>query len=478
MGLIRAITGAAGGVLADQWKEYFYCDAMPVDVLVTKGVKRTSSRSSNTKGEDNIITNGSTIAVNDGQCMMIVEQGKVVEFCAEAGEFKWDASTEPSIFTGSLGTSILETFKSIGKRFTYGGDTGKDQRIYYFNTKEILGNKFGTPSPVPFRVVDRNIGLDVDISVKCYGEYSYRMTDPMLFYKNVCGNVEGNYTRDQLDSQLRAELLSALQPAFAEISEMGIRYSAVIAHTNEMSAAMEHQLSEKWGGLRGISIVSFSVASIKAPEEDEEMIKNLQKNAVLRDPSMAAATLVGAQSDAMRDAAKNTAGAMTGFMGLGMAQNAGNMNANELFGMAQKNRQEARTQPDNEQKPADGWTCSCGAVVASGRFCPECGAKKPEPVPGWKCACGRENKAESKFCPECGAKKPEEAPKGWVCPGCGKVNEGKFCPECGAKKPVGALVYKCDKCGWKPEDPAHPPKFCPECGDIFNDDDASAADSE
>ncbi|MBP3918227.1 MAG: SPFH domain-containing protein [Clostridia bacterium] len=474
MGLIRAIKGAVGGVLGDQWKEFFYCDAMPANVLVTKGKKKTSARSSNRNGEENIISNGSTIAVNDGQCMMIVEQGKVVEFCAETGEFRWDSSTEPSIFTGSLGTSILETFKNIGKRFTYGGDTAKDQRIYYFNLKEIIGNKYGTPSPVPFRVVDKNIGLDVDISVKCYGEYSYKITDPMLFYQNVCGNITADYTRDQLDSQLRSELLSALQPAFAEISGMGIRYSAVLAHTGEMSAAMEHQLSEKWSGLRGISIVSFSVASIKAPQEDEEMIKNLQKNAVMRDPSMAAATLVGAQSDAMREAAKNSAGAMTGFMGMGMAQNAGNMNANELFGMAQKNKQEAeaKAREDAEaQKAEDTWTCSCGKVV-SGKFCAFCGSAKPESAAGWVCSCGHKNKADSKFCPECGAKKPKETPKGWTCPTCGKLNEGRFCAECGTKKPEKALLYKCDKCGWKPEDPAHPPKFCPECGDIFNDDDA------
>ncbi len=443
MGLIKAITGAVGGILGDQWKEYFYCDSMPVDVLVRRGEKRTSSRSSNTKGEANIITNGAKIAVNEGQCMMIVEQGKVVEFCAEPGEFTWDSSTEPSIFAGELGDSVKETFKNIGKRFTFGGDTGKDQRIYYFNLKEILGNKYGTPSPVPFRVVDTNIGLDVDISVKCYGEYSYKITDPMLFYQNIAGNVGYEFTRDELDSQLRTEVLSALQPAFAEISAMGIRYSAVLAHTEEMSAAMQHQLSEKWGGLRGISIVSFSVASIKAPEEDEEMIKNLQRTAVMRDPSMAAATLVGAQSDAMRDAAKNSAGAMTGFMGMGMAQNAGGMNANDLFAMAQQNKAAAAQTPAPAAVPAD----------------------------TWKCACGHENAQNSKFCPECGAKRPEEK-KSWTCPGCGKENTGKFCPECGAKKPAGALVYKCDKCGWTPEDPTKPPKFCPECGDLFNEDDA------
>lgn len=169
MGLIKAGLGAVGGVLADQWKEFFYCESMDKSVMVVKGQKRVSGRSSNTKGGDNIISNGSGIAVADGQCMMIVEQGKVVEVCAEPGEFTYDTSSEPSIFTGNLGNSIKDTFKQIGKRFTYGGDTGKDQRIYYFNTKELIDNKFGTPNPIPFRVVDSKIGLDLDVSVRCSG---------------------------------------------------------------------------------------------------------------------------------------------------------------------------------------------------------------------------------------------------------------------------------------------------------------------
>ncbi|MBO7334670.1 MAG: SPFH domain-containing protein, partial [Lachnospiraceae bacterium] len=213
MGLIKAIAGAAGGVLADQWKEFFYCEAMDKNVMVTKGVKRITDRSSNTKGNDNIISNGSGIAVADGQCMIIVEQGKIVEVCAEPGQFTYDSSTEPSIFAGSLGNSILETFKTIGKRFAYGGDTGKDQRVYYFNTKELIDNKFGTPNPIPFRVVDSKIGLDIDVSIRCSGVYSYKIADPLLFYTNVCGNVEREYTRDELDNTLKTEFISALQPA-------------------------------------------------------------------------------------------------------------------------------------------------------------------------------------------------------------------------------------------------------------------------
>lgn len=232
MGLLQAGIGALSGVLADQWREYFYCDSMPENVLMTKGVKRTGSRNANTKGEDNIITNGSIIAVNEGQCMMIVEQGAIVEFSAQAGDFVWDNSTEPSIFYGNLGDNLKSTWEVLKKRFTFGANPAKDQRIYYFNTKEIIGNKYGTANPVPFRVVYNNIGagLELEVSVKCFGEYSYKITNPMLFYKNVCSNVTDSYTRDRIDSQMRSEMMTALQPAFARISDMGIKYSSSRPH--------------------------------------------------------------------------------------------------------------------------------------------------------------------------------------------------------------------------------------------------------
>ena len=252
MGLIKAGLGALGGVMADQWKEFFYCDSLENDVLMVKGSKRVGGRSSNTKGSDNIISNGSVIAVADGQCMCIVEQGKVVDICAEPGEYTYDMSTEPSVFAGKLGTSILDTFKTIGKRFTFGGDTAKDQRVYYFNTKELVGNKYGTPSPVPFRVVDERAAIDIDINVRCFGEYSYHVCDPILFYTNVCGNVTSEYTRDNLDSQLRTELLSALSPAFGKISQQGIIYSDLTMHTLAIGDELNALLSKKWRDLRGI----------------------------------------------------------------------------------------------------------------------------------------------------------------------------------------------------------------------------------
>ena len=460
MGLIKAGLGALKGTLADQWKEYFYCEAMDKDTMVVKGRKRVGARSSNTKGSDNIISNGSVIAVADGQCMMIVEQGQIVEVCAEPGEFTYDTSTEPSIFSGSLGESILETFKTVGKRFAFGGDTGKDQRVYYFNTKELLDNKFGTPNPIPFRVVDSKIGLDVDVSIRCSGVYSYRIADPLLFYTKVCGNVSQDYTRDELDSQLKSEFISALQPAFAKLSDLELRPNQIVAHNTDLENAMNEALSVKWGELRGLQVVSIALGSVTLPPEDAEMIKQLQRTAVLQNPMMAGATLVGAQADAMKAAASNQAGAMTGFMGMGMAANAGGMNAQNLFAMGQ---QQQAQQP---APAANGWKCACGATV-TGKFCPECGSKKPEPTQnGWKCKCGAT--ATGKFCPECGSPKPAE--DGWTC-GCGAVNQGKFCQNCGAKKPEGAPLYRCDKCGWQPEDPRNPPKFCPECGDLFDDND-------
>ena len=436
MGLIIAGIGALGGSLADQWKEFFYCESLDKNVMVTKGVKRVGGRSSNTKGNDNIISNGSGIAVADGQCMIIVEQGKIVEVCAEPGEFTYDTSTEPSIFTGKLGESIKQTFKTIGKRFTYGGDTGKDQRVYYFNTKELIDNKFGTPNPIPFRVVDSKIGLDIDVSVRCSGVYSYKIADPLLFYTNVCGNVEREYTRDEIDSQLKTEFISALQPAFGKLSDMQLRPNQIVSHNTDLENAMNEALSAKWSELRGLKVVNVALGSVTLPDEDAEMIKQAQRTAIMRDPTMAAATLVGAQSDAMKAAAANEGGAMTGFMGMGMAMNAGGVNAQNLFAMGQQ--QAAQQQQAAPTAVQGGWKCACGAT-ATGKFCPECGSPKPENN-CWTCSCGAQN-------------------------------QGKFCQNCGAKKPAGVPLYRCDKCGWTPEDPKNPPKFCPECGDPFNDGD-------
>lgn len=404
MGLIKAALGSAGGVLADQWKEYFYCESMPADVLVTKAHKKVSGRSSNKHGSENIISNGSVIAVNDGQCMLIVEQGKVVDVCAEPGEYTYDTSSEPSIFCGGLGAGVKAAFQQVGKRFTFGGEAPKDQRVYFVNTKELVGNKYGTPNPVPFRVVDMNIGLDMDITIRCFGEYSYQIANPVLFYTNVCGNVEQDYTREEIDGQLKSELMTALQPAFAKISEMGIRYSALPGHTQELSDVLNKVLSDKWDNLRGIRIVSLGVSSVKASEEDEAMIKELQRNAVFRNPTMAAAQMVGAQASAMQSAASNEkTGPAMAFAAMNMAANVGGANAQNLFTMGQQ--QAAQVQPMQPSAPAPvpqaEWTCSCG-MVNTGKFCSECGS--PRPAGPWTCSCGTVN--TGKFCSECGKPRP------------------------------------------------------------------------
>ncbi len=442
MGLIKAGMGAAGGVLADQWREFFYCEAMDENVLVVKGQKRTSSRSSNRKGNDNIISNGSGIAVADGQCMIIVEQGKVVEVCAEPGEFTYDTSTEPSIFSGNLGESIRETFRTVGRRFAYGGDAGKDQRIYYINTKEMGEILFGTATPIPFRViVNEELGYKLSVNLRCNGNFTYRICNPLLFYTNVCGNVESSYESSEIAPRLKGELMTALQPALATLSAKKIQYYEIPAHTMEVSDALNDVLSKTWRAKRGIEVFSFNINSLSIPEEQQKKIMEWEENAMTANPNTAAARLVGGQVEAIKTAAGNTAGAMTGFLGMGMAMNAGGINAQNLYAMGRPQSQPSR-QPVGEggmQSRAAAWKCSCG-TLASGKFCPECGSPKPSDTAGWTCTCGA-------------------------------VNQGRFCQNCGAKKPMGVPQYKCDKCGWEPEDPAHPPKFCPECGDPFDDGD-------
>lgn len=435
MGLIKAGIGALGGVLADQWKEFFYCDSLENDVLMAKGQKRISGRSSNTKGSDNIISNGSGIAVADGQCMIIVEQGKVVEVCAEPGQFTYNSSTEPSIFTGKLGDSIKETFKTIGKRFTYGGDTGKDQRVYYFNTKEIMDNKFGTANPFMFEVVNKRIGMSRTVQVRCNGIYSYRITDPILFYTRIAGNVEDEFKRSEIDMQLKTEFISALQPAFAALTELELRPAQIPAHANELKDAMNAALKSEWTDRRGISVESIALNPITLTEEDMKKINQMEDAATMgSNPFMMAGRMADASANAMEAAASNEAGAMTGFMGMGMAMNSGGINAAQGFYNAGVQQQQSQ-----QQAPAaDGWKCSCGAVN-SGKFCTQCGSAKP--ADGWECACGN-------------------------------LNKGNFCSNCGSKRPADAPLYRCDKCGWQPEDPKNPPKFCPECGDKFDDNDA------
>lgn len=447
MGLLQAFTGALSNTLANQWLEFFYCDSMPSNVLMTKGKHRVGAKSSNTKGEENIISNGSKIIVNEGQCMIIVDDGRVVEICAEPGGYTFDTSESPSIFAGSLGQQLVKSFKEMLGGFKYGGQTGRDQRVYYFNIKEMMDNKFGTQNTVPFRVTYPELGRSFTAGLRCNGIYSYRMVDPMAFYANVAGNERGIFTTDRIAGQLKAEFLDALQPAFAEISDLGIRYDQIALHNKEIKAAMNNALADTWRNKRGLLIETISINSTTMSKEDEERIQKFEDLAWNRDPSNAAAIMLEAQAEAMKTAAGNQGGAMLGFMNMNAAMNAGGMNAQNLYAMGQQ-QQAAKA-----------------AQAAQSASAPAAAAPAAN---SWTCACGTAN--TGKFCLECGKPKPAPAADGWSC-SCGAVNKGKFCTECGSPKPTGAPLYKCDKCGWEPADPKNPPKFCPECGDIFDEND-------
>ena len=459
MGLIQAITGAAGGVLADSWQDFFYCDAdvLNENVLAAKGMKRTSDkgRSSNVRGESNIITDNSIIAVNDGQCMMIVESGEIVDVCAEPGQFVYDRSTEPSLLVGDLKENLQTGLNRILERFTYGGDTGKDQRIYYFNTKEIIGNKYGTSSPIPFRIVDANLGLDMDTSVRMNGEYSYRLVDPVAFYKKVCGNVEEPYTRDRLEAQMRSELLTALQPALARISEIGVRYSAVPAHTKELAVFLNEELSGEWLEQRGIKVEKFGINSITLPDDVQEKIANRQMAQTMVDPNQAAAVTANAMANAMGDAANNEAGAMTGFMGMGMAQGMGGAAASTMF-------QQGAAQQGTVQQPQSQYPMADGGGFGGQPFPEPTPAPEPEPVPEPEPAPAPEPEpAPAEAAVAAAAAVAAPAAGEWTCPQCGTANAGKFCGECGTAKPLPPepVDWTCPQCGT-----VNNSKFCGECG--------------
>ena len=470
MGLLYAALAGAATTLADTWLEFYVCESIPTDVLVVRGKKQLGKHSSNTKGNDNVISDGSGIVVHEGQAMIMVDQGVIVEIATEPGQYTYQTGTAPSIFSSSFGAGIKNTIKEAWERIKHGGSAAKDQRIYFFNMKELLDNKFGTQNPVPFRVTYQDLGRSFTVGVRCNGIYSYKIADPVLFYTNVCGNVTNQYSRSELDSQLKSEFLDSLQPAFANISATGIRYDELPGRQREVKTAIETELDPEWKEKRGLQIEKVAINSATISAEDTKRIQEFEDRAWNTNPTNAAATLVEAQAQAMQNAASNPNGAAMGLFGMGMANQAGGMNAQSLFSMgAQQGAVGATTAPGaGGTAPADGWKCECG-TTNTGKFCNNCGKPKPAPANSWKCECGSEN--TGKFCANCGKPKPADAaPEGWAC-SCGAINKGKFCAECGKPKPAGAPLYRCDKCGWEPADPFNPPKFCAECGDPFDDSD-------
>ena len=449
------LMGAARNTVEDQYHEYFYCDAFADGVLAVKGKKRNQKGVN--KGNDNVISSGSIVEVNAGQAALIIDEGKVADFCAEPGQYVYDASTEPSIIggllTGKFGQSVVDTFKEVGKRWAFGQEIPKTQRVYYVNIIEVRGNLWGTSNPIPFFIADQVTGFQGDISLIANGEYTFHISDPIRFYSFIAANFAGDsYNKKELQSIMRSDFMTALQPALGALSDygVGIRYSAITTKTDILVQKLNEKLSEKWGRMRGMEVLDVTFNTLKATEEDEARIKQFQDTAVYMSDEMKRARMTTAWANGIEGVGAGGGGAqaLMGFAGLGVAGNMAGMDGSMLGG-AMIGGGAGNAAPG---------AAAPGAVVAAGTVAA---------VNGWKCSCGKDGNT-GKFCAECGAKKPDDA--GWKC-SCGAVNQGKFCAECGAKKPEGAPLYKCDKCGWEPDDPMNPPKFCPSCGDIFDEND-------
>jgi len=443
MGLIKAILGAAGGVLADQWVDFFACDAMPPDVLMRPGTRPQQARSANTKGSENVISNGSKINVADGQCMLIVENGRVADFCAEPGQYTYDNQIQPSLLGGGL-KDLGPSFRQVGKRFLAGGAPTDQQFIFYINTKEIIGNKIGWGN-IPFRDSE----FQMTVRVQGFGQYSFRITDPIMFYTNIVGNQMTEYKRDDLASQMKAEVIAALQPALGKIAQQGVAYDMLINYPKEIGKALDDEMSTEWTQLRGIDIVSLAMESVTVDDDSARKIERLQEARALSNPMMAAGRIAAGQANAMETAAGNEGGAVGAFMGMGMAQNAGGMNAANLFQMGQ-----------GQQAPPPPFAQAAAPVQGSVPAAPASGAA----AAGWTCPKCSQTGNTGKFCSNCGEPQPA-APADWACPKCGQAgNTGKFCCNCGQAQPV--VPTACTKCGWAIA-PGGTPKFCPECGQQF-----------
>lgn len=375
MGLIQAFKGSVSGELANQWKELFVSDSMSADTLVKRADHKVSGRSSNTKGDADVITKGSAIIVNEGQCAILVDSGKVIDVAAEPGAYEWEENGSASIFAGDFG----DIFKEFGRRFTFGGEKPVQQRVYFVNTKDIVGLKFGTPSPIPFRILDNNVGLDMDTTLKCNGNYSMRVSDPTQLYVSLAGNVKDEYTIEDIQDQLRATFIAALQPALGKLTNLGVRPSAIPSYTKEMSEAMGEELNSDWTNKYGLAITSVQILTTVIPDEDAATLKELQKTGAFRNQSMAGAALIGAQAEAMKNAASNPNGAMMGFMGMNMAMQAGGANAQDLLnaGVATAGVNQMAGAANGGTAAGNRWFCPNCGNENFGNFCVNCGTKRP-----------------------------------------------------------------------------------------------------
>ncbi|MBO5355644.1 MAG: SPFH domain-containing protein [Clostridia bacterium] len=419
MGIIKAVFGAMGGGLADSWQEVLEADQMSDTTVFTRGVKVRSGdkRSSNKRGTEDTISNGSIIHVYDNQFMMLVDGGKVVDFTAEPGYYKVDNSSMPSLFAGQFGESLKETFS----RVKYGGVPSTTQKAYFINLQEIKGIKFGTRTPVNYF----DNFYNSELFLRAFGTYSIKITDPLKFYAEAIPRNKDRVDITDINEQYLSEFLEAFQAAINKMSVDGIRISHVPSKSRELSQYMASELDESFRSLRGFEIQSVGIASVSYDEESKKLINMRNQGAMLGDAAVREGYVQGAMARGFEAAGSNPNGGATTFMGMGMGMNA----AGGFGAFSETNRAQMQQQQSAREAAADGWVCACGASN-TGKFCAECGAKRPEASGAWSCACGKQN--TGKFCSECGAKRPEE--NGWFCTECGTKNTGKFCANCGKKK--------------------------------------------
>ena len=424
MGIVKAFFGSLGGGLADQWQEVIEADNMSDTTVFTKGVKvrKNDKRSSNKRGTEDVISNGSVIHVYPNQFMMLVDGGKIVDYTAEEGYYKVDNTCTPSMFSGQFGDSLKETFS----RFRYGGVPSQKQQVFYVNLQEIKGIKFGTPTPVNYF----DNFYNCELFLRAHGTYSVKVTDPLLFYSEVIAKNADRMEIKDINEQYLSEFLEALQAAINQMSVDNIRISQVASKSRELSKYMASELDEDWKRMRGFEVRSVGIASISYDEESKKLINMRNQGAMMGDPMVREGYVQSAIARGMENAGSNPGGSAQAFMGMGMGMGAA---GSFMSAASATNAQQMQRQAEERQaaQKADGWTCKCGAVN-SGKFCSECGSQKPAAVGGWTCKCGAVN--SGKFCSECGSPRP--ADDSWFCTECGHKNAGsaKFCGECGNKK--------------------------------------------
>ena len=463
MGLIKAAVGALGGTLGDTWKEAVHCQAMSSSVILRTGTKmhQNSGRTSNTKGTENVISNGSSILVEENTCMLTLDNGKITNVVTEPGSYTLDNSSAPSIFAGQ----IKDSAKDFIKRFTYGGTPSYEQRVVYINLQKLPGIKFGTSTPVPYFDPKYNTSIDL----RFFGTFEIQIPDAeyaVRFYQEVAskGVLSGDMTVSSIfdSNQYKQEFIQAMTEALGMLSTQGVFYSMISTRLTELTNNVQAATVGNWQQ-RGFMVTNIGMGAPTLTDESKKLLGDRLKADTMLDPNVQQAMMAGSVARGIESAASNEAGAMMGFMGMNMAHQAGGNIMGQMTANAQQfNQRQTQNDPS-------AWKCSCGSVN-NGAFCSACGNKKPE---AWVCKCGTQN--TGKFCANCGTSKEGAAPAPkasgeWICK-CGKANSGRFCAECGSPKPEAPKKYKCDKCGWEPVDPSNPPKFCPECGDPFDDGD-------